>query len=99
MASPLRDDDLQGLPATTLLTAEYDPLRDEGEAFAERLQAAGVAVRLQRCDGMVHGFVSLAPFVEAAARALQGLRRTSVGRCRELIRLVRLDEAGRERRF
>ncbi|MEB3842109.1 alpha/beta hydrolase [Pseudomonas guariconensis] len=72
LASPLRDDDLQGLPATTLLTAEYDPLRDEGEAFAERLQAAGVAVRLQRCDGMVHGFVSLAPFVEAAARALQG---------------------------
>ncbi|MBF8733675.1 alpha/beta hydrolase [Pseudomonas guariconensis] len=72
LASPLRDDDLQGLPATTLLTAEHDPLRDEGEAFAERLQAAGVAVRVQRCDGMVHGFISMAPFVEAAARALQG---------------------------
>jgi len=71
LASPLRDENLQGLPATTLLTAEYDPLRDEGEAFAERLQAAGVSVRLQRCDGMVHGFISMAPFVEAAARALQ----------------------------
>lgn len=72
LASPLRDEYLQGLPPTTLLTAEYDPLRDEGEAFAERLQAAGVAVRLARCEGMVHGFVSMAPFVEAAARALQG---------------------------
>ncbi|MGF6395135.1 alpha/beta hydrolase [Pseudomonas plecoglossicida] len=72
LASPLRDEALQGLPATTLLTAEYDPLRDEGEAFAERLQAAGVSVRLERCDGMVHGFISMAPFVEAAARALQG---------------------------
>ncbi|MBO9549398.1 alpha/beta hydrolase [Pseudomonas sp.] len=72
LASPLRDEHLQGLPATTLLTAEYDPLRDEGEAFAERLQAAGVSVRLERCNGMVHGFISMAPFVEAAARALQG---------------------------
>ncbi|EKT4522527.1 alpha/beta hydrolase fold domain-containing protein [Pseudomonas putida] len=72
LASSLRDENLQGLPPTTLLTAEYDPLRDEGEAFAERLQAAGVAVRLARCEGMVHGFVSMAPFVEAAARALQG---------------------------
>ncbi|WP_194790315.1 alpha/beta hydrolase [Pseudomonas sp. UFMG81] len=72
LASPLRDDNLAGLPTTTVLTAEFDPLRDEGEAFAERLRAAGVAVRLERCQGLVHGFANLAPFVEAASRALLG---------------------------
>ncbi|WP_336335100.1 alpha/beta hydrolase [Pseudomonas putida] len=71
LASPLRAEHLQGLPATTLLTAEYDPLRDEGEAFAERLHGAGVSLRLERCAGMTHGFISLAPFVEAAADALR----------------------------
>ncbi|MDH0301687.1 MULTISPECIES: alpha/beta hydrolase [unclassified Pseudomonas] len=72
LASPLRDDCLGDLPPTTLLTAEFDPLRDEGEAFAERLRVAGVTVRLERCQGLVHGFANLAPFVEAASRALLG---------------------------
>ncbi|MDD0972542.1 alpha/beta hydrolase [Pseudomonas fontis] len=71
LASPLRASSLAGLPATTLLSAEFDPLRDEGEAFAKCLQEDGVAVRVERCAGMVHGFVSLAPFVEAAASALR----------------------------
>ncbi|MGJ7516612.1 alpha/beta hydrolase [Pseudomonas baetica] len=70
LASPLRADSLVGLPATTLITAEFDPLRDEGEAFARRLLQAGVSVRLQRCEGMIHGFISMAPFVERAAQAL-----------------------------
>lgn len=70
LASPLRGDRLAQLPPTTLITAEFDPLRDEGEAFARRLLQAGVSVRLQRCEGMVHGFISLAPFVERAAWAL-----------------------------
>lgn len=70
LASPLRTDRLADLPPTTLISAEFDPLRDEGEAFALRLQQAGVPVRLQRCEGMIHGFISMAPFVENAAHAL-----------------------------
>jgi acetyl esterase len=70
LASPLRAESLAGLPPTTLITAEFDPLRDEGEALAECLREAGVAVRVQRCDGMIHGFISMAPFVEAAAQTL-----------------------------
>ncbi|MFJ2548765.1 alpha/beta hydrolase [Pseudomonas sp. NPDC087612] len=72
LASPLLAESLEGLPATTLITAEYDPLRDEGEAFAQRLQQAGVATRLERCQGMVHGFISMSAFVEGAALALAG---------------------------
>jgi acetyl esterase len=70
LASPLRADSMAGMPPTTLLTAEFDPLRDEGEAFARRLLEAGISVRLQRCEGMTHGFISMAPFVERAALAL-----------------------------
>lgn len=70
LASPLRAQDLGDLPPTTLITAGFDPLRDEGEAFARRLQASAVPVRLQRCEGMIHGFISLSPFVERAAQVL-----------------------------
>lgn len=70
LASPLLSNDLEGMPPTTLISAEYDPLRDEGEAFAERLRDAGVAVQLHRAPGMIHGFASFAPLVESAAAAL-----------------------------
>ena len=55
----LRAPDLSGMPPTYVLTCEFDPLRDEGEAFAARLAASGIAISLDRVDGTIHGFVRL----------------------------------------
>lgn len=71
LASPLRAKSLAGLPPATVITAEFDPLRDEGEAFAERLMASGVKTRLTRYDGVFHGFFSMADAIDRGRHAVQ----------------------------
>ena len=70
-ASPLHSEDLRGLPPALIITAEFDPLRDEGEEYARRLKTAGAAVQVERFDGQVHIFYQLAPIVDAARRAIE----------------------------
>jgi acetyl esterase len=82
-ASPLRAADLAGLPPAHVITAEYDPLRDEGEAYAARLAAAGVPVVQRRYDGMIHGFFGFSELIDrardAVADAVRELQRGFAG--------------------
>lgn len=62
--------DLEGLPPTTVITAQIDPLRSEGQAFAENLKAAGVTVDAVNFDGVTHEFFGMAKVVDDAKKAM-----------------------------
>ena len=72
--APLYAPSLAGLPRALVVTAQYDPLRDEGEAFAARLEREGVPTSHVRVEGALHGFFSLPPRCAHAARALELVR-------------------------
>lgn len=81
-ASPRLVEDLSGLPSAYVLTAEYDPLCDEGEEYARLLHDAAVPVTLRRFGGMIHGFVQLtgiAPITRCAIDEVASWLRTTLG--------------------
>lgn len=73
--SPRCSPDLDRSPATVVITAAFDPLRDEGEAYASALDAVGVTVRSRRVAGLVHGFMHMTTVVPAAKAAMIDLAR------------------------
>lgn len=70
-ASPLRAPDVWRVAPAVVITAEYDPLVDEGEAYAARLADAGIPVEATRYDGMIHGFVQMLALTPRAREAIE----------------------------
>lgn len=70
-AEPLHAATLRGLPPATILSCEYDPLRDEAEQYAQRLREAGVPVRCERLPGMVHACIHMLGLTPAARRLFE----------------------------
>jgi acetyl esterase len=69
-ASPLRVGDLSGVAPAYVITAGFDPLLDEGKAYADRLYEAGVPVTYECFEGMIHGFVTMGGVIAAAHHAI-----------------------------
>ncbi len=71
--SPLRADDLAGVAPALIYTAGFDPLRDEGKAYADKLTAAGVKTIYREFDSLIHGFIGMRGAIQAAARAMDDM--------------------------
>ena len=69
-AAPMQAGNLAGQPSALVITAEFDPLRDEGEAYGKRLQEAGVETTVTRYDGMIHGFFGMVGVMDQSAVAV-----------------------------
>lgn len=69
--SPLLTEDLRGLPPAVIVTAGFDPLKDQGRAYADALKAAGNDVVFKEFPSLIHGFLNLGPFVPAAQSAIE----------------------------
>ncbi|WP_202127938.1 alpha/beta hydrolase [Clostridium sp. C2-6-12] len=69
-ASPLLADNFNGLPDTLVITAEIDPLRDEGEAYANKLSNSGIQAKILRIDGVTHGFITMDRIISKSDEAL-----------------------------
>jgi acetyl esterase len=68
--SPIRARSFAGLPPALIITAEYDPLRDEGEAYGSKLRAAAVPATVTRYEGMIHGFFSMSDYLDKGKLAI-----------------------------
>lgn len=84
--APLRAPSLHGQPPAIVVTAEYDVLRDEGEAYAARLAEAGVPTVSRRYAGMTHGFIRYHDLVDVAGQAVRELAADIVRLCRTNVR-------------
>lgn len=73
--SPLRAAELTGIAPAVVMTAEFDPLREQGEAYARRLEQAGVPVVLWRYEGQIHGFLRMPAVIDRADEAIDDVAR------------------------
>jgi acetyl esterase len=70
-ASPIKAESLAGLPPAMVITAECDPIRDQGEAYAQRLRESGVPVSVKRYEGAIHVFFNLAGVIDSGKQAIR----------------------------